>query len=235
MRKKKIIVAMSGGVDSSVAAHILKKQGHELIGVFLHFWKDSDMGGGGRIENKCCSLEALMDARRVCRKIGMPLYTTNFSEEFKENVVDNFLSEYARGNTPNPCVQCNRFVKLGLLIKKARELGFDYVASGHYVSNEKHKEEFKLYRGKDENKDQSYFLYNLKAKDVNWISGIEPKLPFKCEAVIRYRHKPVACEILKNKRGVYEVKFNKDQRAITPGQSVVFYNKDEVLGGGIIR
>jgi len=350
---------MSGGVDSSVAAHILKKQGHELIGVFLHFWKDSDMGGGGRIENKCCSLEALMDARRVCRKIGMPLYTTNFSEEFKENVVDNFLSEYARGNTPNPCVQCNRFVKLGLLIKKARELGFDYVASGHYVSNEKHKEEFKLYRGKDENKDQSYFLYtlnqerlqrlifplgkytkdkvrqmaekaglpvaqksesqeicfitgkshnkflekylklkkgsiktfddkvrgehkglplytigqrrgieiggtgpfyackmnyktntlyvvddvddkrlfsdNLKAKDVNWISGIEPKLPFKCEAVIRYRHKPVACEILKNKRGVYEVKFNKDQRAITPGQSVVFYNKDEVLGGGIIR
>src|SRR3989339_284544 len=119
------------------------------------------MGGGGRIENKCCSLEALMDARRVCRKIGMPLYTTNFSEEFKENVVDNFLSEYARGNTPNPCVQCNRFVKLGLLIKKARELGFDYVASGHYVSNEKHKEEFKLYRGKDENKDQSYFLYTL--------------------------------------------------------------------------
>ena len=91
------------------------------------------MENGRSTENKCCSLEALMDARRVCRQIGIPLYTMNFNEEFKKDVVDNFLFEYQSGNTPNPCVQCNKFVKLGLLIKKAQELGFDHVASGHYV------------------------------------------------------------------------------------------------------
>ncbi|MFA4833443.1 MAG: tRNA 2-thiouridine(34) synthase MnmA [Patescibacteria group bacterium] len=386
-KKKHIIIAMSGGVDSSVAAKLLKDQGHDLLGIFLHFWKDENnppnpLYQGGAAENKCCSLEALMDARRVCSNIGIPFYTLNFSSIFKKEVVDDFLDEYKKGNTPNPCIRCNKLVKLGLLVERAKKLGFDYVASGHYVKNQKPKtknQKYKLYRAKDKNKDQSYFLYTLTqeqlehllfplgnyikegvrkiagasglpvaakkesqeicfisgkshndflkrylklkpgpikllphpgpllirrgeelrqpaerrgevigkhqglplytigqrkgveiggvgpfyvakcdyksntlyvvkdgddpalydskliAGNVNWIAGQEPKIPLTCEAVIRYRHKPTKCKVTKSKvKSSYIVKFKKPQRAITPGQSVVFYKKDEVLGGGVI-
>ncbi|MFH1522336.1 MAG: tRNA 2-thiouridine(34) synthase MnmA [Patescibacteria group bacterium] len=162
----KIIVAMSGGVDSSVAAFMLKEQGYEVMGIFLHFWKD----GISEVENKCCSNKALMDARQVCQKLGIPLYTLNFKNDFKKQVVDYFLDEYKVGNTPNPCVTCNKFVKLGLLIKRAREMGFDYVASGHYVNVEcrmKNEEcEYKLLKAKDKKKDQSYFLYTLNQEQL---------------------------------------------------------------------
>ncbi|MFH1745272.1 MAG: tRNA 2-thiouridine(34) synthase MnmA [bacterium] len=354
-KKKKIIVAMSGGVDSSVAAKLLVDQGHDVVGVFLHFWKDEQSGG----ENKCCSLESLMDARRVCKKIGIKLYTLNFREEFKRNVVDYFLHEYAAGRTPNPCVKCNKFVKLGLLIKRAKELGYDYVASGHYVISkiEKNKESVRLFKGVDDVKDQSYFLndlsqeqlkhlifplgkfkknqvrkmarefglpvaekresqeicfvsasghneflkkylklksgpikilggktigehnglplytigqrkgidiggtgpfyaasfdykknilyvvkdrdhsliYNdsLMVKKINWTSGQEPKLPLKCQAVIRYGHKADGAQIHKKNKN-YLIKFSEPQRAIAPGQSVVFYLGDEMIGGGVI-
>lgn len=374
-------MAMSGGVDSSVAAKLLKDDGFDPTGIFLHFWKDET---AGKSENKCCSLEALADARRVCQKIGMSLYTLNFSDVFKKEVVDYFLSEYKNGRTPNPCIRCNKSVKLGLLIKHAEKLGFDRVASGHYarlgreISNSKSKilnksqnsksqnlknnDEvvYKLYKAKDEDKDQSYFLWTLTqeqlshllfplgnykkpevrklaekfklptaskresqeicfisgeshndflkkyiklkpgkiktldgkevgqhqglplytigqrkgveiggigpfyvakcdyktntlyvakdgddpilysdkliAENVNWIAGAEPKLPFVCEAVIRYRHKPTKCKVIKSKvKSNYLVEFEEPQRAITAGQSVVFYIKDEVIGGGVIR
>ncbi|HOZ56308.1 MAG TPA: tRNA 2-thiouridine(34) synthase MnmA [bacterium] len=363
---KKVIIAISGGVDSSVAAKLLKDSGYDVMGIFLHFWKDELEIG----ENKCCSLESLADAQRVCRTIGIPLYTLNFSKPFKKEVVDNFLAEYKSGRTPNPCVVCNKKIKLGLLIKKAEELGFDYVATGHYVKTKKSGGIVKMYKAVDANKDQSYFLHKLSqdqlkklifplgdyrkdevrvlarqfklptatkkesqeicfvsdkghneflkrylklkpgsirlmngekigehkglplytigqrrgieiggrgpyyaakmdyktntlfvtdsandqilfgnsliAKDVNWIAGREPKMPFFCEAVIRYRHKPIKCKVKKlsslakateDKKvesNVYEVKFKEPQRAITAGQSVVFYKGDELLGGGII-
>jgi len=446
-KRRRVIVAMSGGVDSSVAAKLLKDQGHDLLGIFLHFWKDEtpltplSKGGktprlpftkGGGAENKCCSLEALRDARRVCQKVGLPFYTLNFSDIFKKEVVDYFLDEYKKGNTPNPCVRCNKLVKLGWLIEQAKKLGFDYVASGHYArlrreipnskfqipnkiprprqakrggQNPKSKISknndgmvYRLFRAEDKNKDQSYFLYTLTqeqlkhllfplgdykkeevrqiakkfnlpvaskkesqeicfipgkshndflkrylklkpgpiktldgkkvgehqglplytigqrrgveiggvgpfyvarcdyktntlyvvkdgddpdlygdkliADKVNWIAGQEPRLPLTCKAVIRYRHKPVKCEVKKRtdtktqkhkntrarkhentkthghentpargwsapggktqKQEEYLVKFEEPQRAITPGQSVVFYRKNEVLGGGII-
>jgi tRNA-specific 2-thiouridylase len=390
--KPKVFVAMSGGVDSSVAAKLMQDQGHKTIGVFLHFWKEE---GIKQFENKCCSAEAFLDASRVCHSLGIPLYTMNFSRVFKKEIVDNFINEYKRGSTPNPCARCNKLVKLGLLIERARKLGFDYVASGHYARIKKARKQkskkasfvYKLFRAKDKEKDQSYFLYNLTqerlkhlifplgefkkkevremarkfklpvsekkdsqevcfipekshneflrrhikmnpgpikllaplvkggrgvkigkhqglplytigqrkgveiggtgpyyaakfdykknilyvvndahdkalysdhlvAKNVNWISGIKPKMPFKCEAVIRYHHKPVKCKIitppnpplrkgrekfpLLTKEGVgggfnYLVKFNQPQRAVTPGQSVVFYKGDEMLGGGVIK
>ena len=385
MKKKteKAIIAMSGGVDSSVAAKLIKDQGFESLGIFLHFWKDPDMDGN--FENKCCSAKAFMDARRVCNKVGIKLYTMNFAKEFKKEIVDNFIYEYKTGKTPNPCVRCNKMIKLGLLIKRAEKLGYNKVASGHYVKLKKIGEKYKLYKAKDRDKDQSYFLWTLTqeqlnhllfplgdfikpevremakkyklpvaekkesqeicfvpakshneflkrhtklkkgkiktspptpllskergdrverergevigehnglplytigqrrgveiggtgpyyvakmdyktntlyvvndfddpilygdeliAKDVNWIAGVEPKFSLKCDAVIRYRHKPTKCKVtphpnplLIKERGEdnrYLVKFNEPQRAITPGQSVVFYKGDEMLGGGII-
>ncbi|MBU1870692.1 tRNA 2-thiouridine(34) synthase MnmA [Patescibacteria group bacterium] len=378
INKPKVIMAMSGGVDSSVAAKLLVDKGYEVVGIFLHFWKEN-FKGVENFENKCCSIEALADARRVCDKINIPLYTLNFSKNFKKQVVNNFLHEYKQGKTPNPCVRCNKLVKLGYLIEQAKKLGFDYVASGHYVKksivpkaihsgccvaseSQKSKVIQKLYKAKDKNKDQSYFLYTLNqkqlkhllfplsdytkqqvrqlakkfklsvaekkesqeicfipekkhneflkrhlklipgkiktldnkiignhhglplytigqrkgvevggigpfyvakmdyktnvlyvvnngndkiiynnkliAKNVSWVAGIKLKFPLKCNAVIRYGHKPVKCIVTlftKNKSKNYLlVKFFQSQRAIAPGQSVVFYNRNEVLGGGVI-
>ena len=352
--KLKIAVAMSGGVDSAVAAKLLKNQGHEVVGIFLHFWKE-EIKGRKSPENKCCSLEALSDARRVAAKIGIPLYTLNFAKVFKKQVVDNFLAEYAKGKTPNPCVRCNKLVKLGFLIKQVKKLGFDYVASGHYLK----KINDKLYRAEDQGKDQSYFLYTLSkkelahllfplgnyrktqvrqmakkfklsvaekpesqeicfiaekshneflkrhlklmtgpiktlggqtvgthqglplytigqrkgikiggigpfyaakmdyktnilfvvdksshplicktyliAKRVNWLSGLTPKLPLHCSAAIRYHHKTAKCVVAKINSHNFKVKFTEPQRAIMPGQSVVFYRGKEILGGGVIK
>ncbi|MFH0840508.1 MAG: tRNA 2-thiouridine(34) synthase MnmA [bacterium] len=155
-KKEKVIIAMSGGVDSSVTAKLLVDQGYKVAAIFLHFWKEP-----GGSENKCCSLSALMDARMVCNLLGIKLYTLNFKTEFKKQVVDNFITEYALGRTPNPCVICNRKVKLGLLIQHARKLGFDYVASGHYAQIKKSRGGCTLHQGIDNTKDQSYFLYRL--------------------------------------------------------------------------
>ena len=349
---------MSGGIDSSVAAKLLKDQGLDPLGVFLYFWKDDSLK---EAENKCCSFGSLMDARLVCREIGIKLYTLNFSEVFKEQVVGNFLIKYKQGNTPNPCIRCNKLVKLGLLIKRAKELGFNCVASGHYIRLKNINNQLKLFRARDKAKDQSYFLYSLTqnqlkhlifplgdynkkevrklakkyglpvvakkesqeicfipdkshneflkrhlklrpgpiktldnikigqhqglalytigqrrgveiggsgpfyvvrkdkksntlyvvnnsydpalysdkliAREVNWISGVKPKLPLQCQAVIRYRHQPRECKIEKSKvkQDDYLVKFKKAQRAVTSGQSVVFYKGEEMLGGGIIK
>jgi len=347
---------MSGGVDSSVAAQLLKNQGYDVSGVFLHFWKDES--AGNTHENRCCSLESLMDAKAVAAKIGMPLFTFNFSAPFKKAVVDNFLSEYEAGRTPNPCVVCNRKIKIGLLLKHARALGYDYVATGHYLNIKKVGREYQLFKAKDKNKDQSYFLYtfkpdelkhllfplggfikpqvrkmaakhklivagkaesqdicflsgdhnnflkkylrlvpgdikvletgeiigehqglplytigqrrglvggtgpyyvakfdyqknilyvvknwnenilyqpNLIAKNVNWLSGRAPQRALNCEAVIRYGHKAVKCTVKPKNKSAYSVEFKAPQRAVTPGQSVVFYQKKQVLGGGIIK
>ncbi len=406
--KLKILMAMSGGVDSAVAAKLLKDQGHEVIGIFLHFWKEDNTsfeeGTMPNFENKCCSSQALNDARRVAKKIGIPLYTLNFARIFKKQVVDNFLTEYSVGHTPNPCVRCNKLVKLGYLIKQAKKLGFDYVASGHYArlrrespvlksqfsKNTNSKYIYKLYKAKDKAKDQSYFLYtlnqeelkhllfplanftktqvrqmaekfklpvaekpesqeicfirgkshneflrrylkmkpgpivilegaasrqrpieshlsltpqdsiaslslrsrmtgkkiigrhqglplytigqrqgigiggsgpyyaakmdyrknilyvvnngrdknifkdNLIAKNLNWLSGVAPA-SLTCQAVIRYRHQAVFCRLKKINDKTYAVKFKQPQRAVTPGQSVVFYRGREVLGGGVIK
>lgn len=355
-QKIKVMVAMSGGVDSSVAAQLLKNQGYEVAGVFLHFWKDES--AGARAENRCCSLESLLDAKAVAAKIGIPLYTFNFSEPFKKAVVDNFLSEYESGRTPNPCVICNKQVKIGLLLKHARALGFDYVATGHYLDLKKVGREVRLFKAKDKNKDQSYFLYTfspdelkhlmfplgvltkpqvrklaekyalkvaakpesqdicflsgshnnflkkylslkpgdirilgteekigehqglflytigqrrglvggtgpyyaakfdykknilyvvknwnenilyeneLIAKKVNWLNGRAPKRTLKCQAVIRYGHPAVPCVVSQKNKNDFSVRFDKPQRAITPGQSVVFYDGRRVLGGGVIK
>ena len=354
--KIKVVIAMSGGVDSSVAAGLLKKEKYDVIGVFMRFWKEAGYG-----ENRCCSSESEVRARRVAKILNIPFYVFNFEKEFKKRVVDYFLKENKKGLTPNPCVVCNKEIKFGLLLEKALNLNADFVATGHYarMCKEQNKnlklKTYKLLKAKDKNKDQSYFLWQLsqrqlkrilfpigdytrkevedlakkfklpfskvkksqeicfipqtiedflkryfkpkkgeiktkegktvgehkglwfytlgqrkgiglaggpyyvldkdlkknilivtknekdlykkelKAKNVNWLLEKSPYLPLKVKAKIRYRHQPAPATITRSSRSkVYSLKFARSQRAITPGQSVVFYQNQEILGGGII-
>jgi tRNA-specific 2-thiouridylase len=151
---KKVIVAMSGGVDSAVAAALLKEKYQTVVGVFLYFWKDAD--SLAPFENM-----AMIDARRVCQKLGIRFYTINFFDKFKDKIVDYFLAEYREGRTPNPCVKCNKLIKLGELIQRSREMGFDYVATGHYVRLKTKEGVYELRKAKDKDKDQTYFLSDL--------------------------------------------------------------------------
>ena len=358
---------MSGGLDSSVAAALLKGAGFDLKGVFMKFWSSPATDGLKGRWNRCCSPEAQKRARRVAQILGIPFYVLNFEKEFKKRVVDYFLREYKRGRTPNPCVVCNKQIKFGLLLEKALGLKGDFVATGHYARLRREFSKYKLLRGKDKGKDQSYFLWQLNqkqlkhilfpmgdytkkqarvlakkydlpvlnvpesqeicfvrttvndflsqylkskpgpiveqvrkgagkiigqhqglhfytigqrkgielpggpfyvvkkdfkrnalivtpfsndkvlfskslmAENINWFSDKQPKLPLRVKAQIRYGHGAVAATITKKLKGgrhlhstQIELVFGRPQRAVTPGQSVVFYHGQEVLGGGII-
>jgi tRNA-specific 2-thiouridylase len=354
---QRVVVAMSGGVDSSVAAALLKKQGYDVVGVFMRFWGETE-SGKETVRNSCCSAGAEEAARAVAAKLKIPFYVFSYQKEFKLAVVDHFLAEMSRGRTPNPCVVCNKKIKFGMLFQKALGMGVDFVATGHYARIKKTKNLYKLQKGKDEDKDQSYFLYNLTeqklanilfpvgaykktqvyemakkmrlpfrkdesfdlcfvgnstdnflgrhlemtkgkitdlsgrplgehpglayytigqrkslplplgpwwvvakdnkrnilfvsnkeedlyslqvaASDINWISARGPRFPLKVWAKIRYKSEAAEAVLnpkskIRNPKQI-EVKFKKPQRALTPGQSVVFYNRSgEVLGGGVI-
>ncbi len=154
MEKKTVVVGMSGGVDSSVAAYLLKEQGYHVIGVTMQIWQEE--------ENGCCGLSAIEDARRVAYDLEIPHYVMNFRNEFKENVVAYFIDEYLHGRTPNPCIACNRYVKWESLLMRSREIGADYIATGHYARIDKLPNgRYSLKCSKTLAKDQTYALYNL--------------------------------------------------------------------------
>lgn len=158
---KKVVVGMSGGVDSSVAAYLLKKQGYDVIGVTMQIWQDEERvveeENGG-----CCGLSAVDDARRVAASLDIPYYVMNFKREFKEHVIDYFIDEYLHGRTPNPCIACNRYVKWESLLKRSMDIGADYIATGHYARIEKLANgRYSLRRSATLAKDQTYALYNL--------------------------------------------------------------------------
>ncbi len=152
---------MSGGVDSSVAAHLLKKAGYDVIGVTMQIWQDEDHFTQ-ETEGGCCGLSAVDDARRVAQSLDIPYYVMNFKKEFKANVMDYFVNEYLQGRTPNPCIACNRYVKWESLLKRSLDIGADYIATGHYARVLKLENgRFTLRKSATAAKDQTYALYNL--------------------------------------------------------------------------
>ena len=164
----KIVVGLSGGVDSSVAAYLLQKQGHEVIGLFMRNWNDASV----TLEDECPWIEDSNDALLVAKKLGIPFQVIDMSELYKERIVDYMFAEYEKGRTPNPDVLCNREVKFDVFLETALSLGADKVATGHYArldsfTNENGEEVFQLLAGKDNNKDQSYFLCQLSQKQLS--------------------------------------------------------------------
>ena len=352
---KRVVCAMSGGVDSSVSAVLLKEQGYEVIGISMKL-AETPADAEAKVSG-CCSVKDFNDARAICASLDIPFYSMNFKDEFKEKVMNTFVKEYLLGRTPNPCVLCNQDIKFDAFLAKAQELGADYVATGHYARIVNQQGRYRLLRGKDPNKDQSYFLfslkqedlskiifpvgdlskpevrmlaqkYNLKTKDkpesqeicfvpnddpgafieayskedlgprgdfvdesgkvlgrhrgihhytigqrrgiqvamgsryyvskidpenhritlsedtalyhdkllaskLSWV-GYQPHENETVQAKIRYRTPPENCRVKMLENGKVEVSFEEAQRAITPGQALVFYQGDEVLGGGWI-
>ena len=353
----RIVIAMSGGVDSSVAAALLVEQGHEVIGLSMQLY---DQSGGVKSFGSCCTLDDLHDARRVAGALGIPHYILNLERQFEQTVVANFVGEYMAGRTPLPCAHCNTDLKFAELVTRALGLGAEAVATGHYARVDRPAEDgpWRLRRGVDATKDQSYFLFGLTqdqlaravfplgemtkdyvreiarglglsvadkrdsqeicfvpdggyaavverrapapaqpgpildtagrelgrhggvhrftvgqrkglglsstqplyvisvraesgqvvvgrkedlerrellASEVNWLSGTEPAAPVRVCAQIRSRHAPAAATVAPTGPSSARVAFDEPQLAITPGQAVVFYDGDEVLGGGWIR
>jgi tRNA-specific 2-thiouridylase len=163
--RKKAIIAMSGGVDSSVAAYLMKEKGFDCMGVTMKLFRNEDAGISR--EKSCCSLDDVEDARSVAYKIGIPFHVFNFSAEFKDTVIRKFIDAYEQGGTPNPCIDCNRYIKFEKLHRRAAELGYDYVVTGHYARIEQSKDRFLLKKAKDKSKDQSYVLYSLTQEQLS--------------------------------------------------------------------
>ncbi len=224
----RVIMAMSGGVDSSVAAALLLEQGYEVIGVTMQIWP-SDLPYGTEVEGGCCSLGAVEDARGVANKLGIPYYVLNFQAPFREIVIDYFVSEYLRGRTPNPCIVCNHSLKFSNLLEKAVALGGDYIATGHYVRKDHNpqNERWLLRKGIDITKDQSYVLYGLTQEQLS--KSLFPLGNFSKDEIRRMARK-IGLTVA-DKPDSQEICFVPDQDY---GRFISEYSPDSVQPGEIV-
>jgi len=231
--KKKVVIGMSGGVDSSVAAYLLKEQGYEVIGIMMKLSPDNpdyEENEGG-----CCSISAANDARRVADVLDIPFYVMNFKDVFKANVIDNFVDEYMEGRTPNPCIVCNKKIKFEEFLRKARALGADYIATGHYAKIEKQDDRYILKKSEDDKKDQTYALYTLNQEQLSHtlmpcgdyskpeIRNIAERIGLE---VFKKKDSQEICFIPDNDHGSYIKKYS--GREIKPGNFV--NNEGKVMG-----
>ena len=228
MKKKTVFVGMSGGVDSSVSAAILKEKGYNVVGVFIRTWHPDFL--------ECNEEEERMDAMRVCAHLDIPFLTFDFQEVYKKEVADYMIAEYKAGRTPNPDVMCNKHVKFGAFLKKALSMGADYVATGHYAQNSKQV----LSRSSHSNlhaTGESNLAYVAESTvlllvDINWISEIpESNKKYTCQ--VRYHGELLSCKVKITGKTKAEIILNK-QVLVASGQSLVIYDKDVCLGGGIV-
>ena len=236
MKRKRVVVAMSGGVDSSVVAGLLVRRGYDVIGITMQIWQESqtDPRHAG-----CCSLGAVEDARGVARTLGIPYYVINFKSEFKQVVINNFLDEYENGRTPNPCIQCNRHVKFDALMQKADEVGCEILATGHYarVRRDTRSGKYRLMRARAKDKDQSYALYPLSQGQLSRAMFPLGELPGKHETReiarsigLRIADKPDSQEIcFVSEAGGY-TEFLKKNRPNAFGEGDIVDEKGRVLG-----
>jgi len=231
--KKKVVIGMSGGVDSSVAAYLLKEKGYEVIGIMMKLSPDNpdyEENEGG-----CCSISAANDARRVADVLDIPFYVMNFKDVFKENVIDNFIDEYMEGRTPNPCIVCNKTIKFEEFLRKAKALGADYIATGHYAKIEKCDDRYVLKKSEDDRKDQTYALYTLNQEQLRHTlmpcgDYSKPEIRIIAERiglqVFKKKDSQEICFIPDNDHGNYIKKYS--GRKIIPGN---FVNKHgDVMG-----
>ncbi|MGH4119738.1 tRNA 2-thiouridine(34) synthase MnmA [Clostridium sp.] len=249
--KKKVVIGMSGGVDSSVAAYLLKEEGYEVIGIMMKLSPDNpdyEENEGG-----CCSISAANDARRVADVLGIPFYVMNFKDVFKTNVIDNFIDEYMEGRTPNPCIVCNKVIKFHEFLRKAKALGADYIATGHYAKIEKVEGRFLLKKSDDDNKDQTYALYSLTQEQLSHtlmpcgdytkpeIRKIAEKIGLE---VYRKKDSQEICFIPDNDHGAYIVKYSnreiktgnfvdKQGKVLGKHKGIVYYTIGQRKGLGI--
>jgi len=228
MENKKVLLGMSGGVDSSVSALILKQQGYEVIGTTLELFAGSS----------CCNINTYIDAKNVCMQIDIPHFTYDCKNEFKEHVIDDFINCYSNCKTPNPCIECNKYMKFGFMYEKAKKLGCDYIATGHYAKTE-YSEKYGRWVLKKSNagkKDQSYVLWNIPKQLIEYVKF--PLANFKSKDEIRrianennlkVANKPDSEDICFVPDGNYK-KFLENNSKLKPKQGNIVNSKGEVLG-----
>jgi tRNA-uridine 2-sulfurtransferase len=231
MNKGKVLVAMSGGIDSSVTAMMLHEQGYDVIGITMKTW-DYETSGSGKKETGCCSLDSINDARTIAVQLGFPHYILDIRNEFGDFIIDNFVDEYLAGRTPNPCVLCNTHIKWEALLKRADMLGCEFIATGHYAQVRHERDRYVISRGVDTAKDQSYVLWGLKQSSL--ARTIFPLGKYK-KSEIRQMARDYGFEELANKNESYEICFipDNDYRAFLKHKQPDLESKVE--GGNFVN